>query len=58
MAKYDNRRSGIEGVEDRREIVKILGRARVRTWFTAQLKNYIDQKDVNSNGEQVANVSQ
>ena len=48
----------IEGVEDRREIVKVLGRARVRTWFTAQLKDYIDQRDVNSNGDLVARVSQ
>ena len=48
----------IEGVEDRQEIVKILGRASVRTWFTAQLKDYIDQRDVNSNGDLVARVSQ
>ena len=48
----------IEGVEDRREVVKILSQARVRTWFTAQLKVYIDQRDVNSNGELVARVSQ
>ena len=47
-----------EGVDDKREIMKVLSRARARTWCTAQLKEYIDQREITSNGELVARVSQ
>ena len=47
-----------EGVDDKREILKVLSRARARTWCTAQLKEYIDKREITSNGELVARVSQ
>jgi len=47
-----------EGVDDKWEIVKVLSRARAKTWCTAQLKEYIDQRKITSNEELVARVSQ
>jgi len=47
-----------EGVDDKPNIVKVFSSARARMWCTAQLQEYIDQREITSNGELVARVSQ
>ena len=43
-----------ETAADKMELTGVLARARVRTWFTGSLKEYVNHKDPSSNSELVA----
>ena len=47
-----------ESATDKKGMINVLTRARVRAWLNSSLKEYVDHNEPNSNGELVARVNQ